>query len=665
MALTASRQDLVKLEQHYADTTKKATDLQDSYDRLHAQSSQQKSTLEVMHRDTDCKIAKLRQEVQSTLQSSQSSPSQLITLQKENHELSSRLGKAHENEDKLKAEKKACIDEERRLQREMAELRATSDADLSKSRSDAATANKQLMEHHNRAIEDLNRRLSQAEAALKKSESDARLSKDQHMAKIASDQKIAASKLFDLESRYQEKIKVLEETLHERPRLGRDQETQTALIERALSEPNQGSKNRKRVSRLNESVPGAPNQLDSRADNLFSVVQVKDSRPPDDDSGVFKSLFEDPLGSKEFFDDEPDLSMVGQADFVSETQGTMPFLGLPGLVPETQDVGALSMSQHVFKERLARASQEEQRPRDSSSVDFSSIASEDLIQLQREAQPTSRPMLRGRECSYPKHGSSQKHVAKVSSKSESDSVAELRSSQSYDRPRSQANTASRMMPPEHNSHRSQSRNGNSVPEKVSSQHSVYGQASRKFSSSNVDTTDLMHSKSSVARQTHSQHDPWNSAESGSQRKVGTAVQDRIVKRKVSPCDSDRDSSIKKPRNSSQADRSLGTADQRPHASKLSVPGSRSKAQNGPPYARGPSSSSRPKASITSSVQPRTGQMTSSKDIYSSRQRPSSQAYATSRSQDSPARQTRSKSRKNVSSGDIYTDRFDEELGRKR
>ncbi|KAI2477398.1 hypothetical protein Ptr902_11023 [Pyrenophora tritici-repentis] len=58
-------------------------------------------------------------------------------------------------------------------------------------------------------------------------------------------------------------------------------------------------------------------------------------------------------------------------------------------------------------------------------------------------------------------------------------------------------------------------------------------------------------------------------------------------------------------------------------------------------------------------------MTSSKDIYSSRQRPSSQAYATSRSQDSPARQTRSKGRKNVSSGDIYTDSFEEELGRKR
>ncbi|KAE8824008.1 hypothetical protein PTNB85_08565 [Pyrenophora teres f. teres] len=667
--LHAKTGDLINLELHYADTTKKAAYLQDSHGRLQDQSYQQKSTLELVRREADGKIAKLRQDAQNTLQSSQS---QLIALQKENHELLSRLQRTCNNEDKLKAEQKAYIDEEHRLQREMAELRAARNANLSQFRSDAATANKKLTEHHKRETEDLSRRLSQAEAAMEKSESDARLSKDQYTAKIASDQKVAALKFLDLDTRYQERIKVLEEALDARPSLDRDQEIQNGVMKKHIFGPNQdvqASKNRRRVSRISESVLEMENRQDSQSVNPTPVVQVEDSQPPDDDSSQFKSLFEDRTETRNFLDDEPDLSLVGQPEIVPKTQNfrVVPFSRSPEPVPETQDVGILSMSQHVFKERLARASQEEKRRRDSSSVEFSSIASEDLIQMQKEAQPISQPMLRGRERSYPKHGSSPKYVSGVSAPSDSDSVAELRSSQSCDRPRSQANTASRMMPPEHNSHRSQSRNDSSVLEKkVLPHHSVYGQASRKFSNSNVDTPELMHPKSSAARQTYSQHDPQDSAETGSRRNVDKAVQDRILKRKGSPHDSEREFGIKKPRNSPQADRSADTAGPRPQVSKSSVAGSRSKAQNGPPYARGVFPSSRLKASITSSsIQPRNSQMASSNDIYSSRQRPSLQLYAASHSQDSAARQTRSKSKKDVGSGDSYIDRFDEELGGRR
>lgn len=258
----------------------------------------------------------------------------------------------------------------------------------------------------------------------------------------------------------------------------------------------------------------------------------------------------------------------------------------------------------------------------------------------------SQPMLRGRERSYSKHGSSGKDGSAASVQSDNASVAEPCSSQSYDRPRSQANTASRMMhPPQYDLQLSQSRNGGSVfDKKVLSQHPGQGKAAQRFrsSDSNVDTPDLMRSKVSVARQTHSQYDPQNVVGMASQQSTSRAtVQDRTLKRKKSSHVSERELVIKKPRISPETDRIPDTPGSRSHASKSSVADSRSKMHNNSLYAHGTSSSSHPKApNKSSSNQSRTSsQVASPRDNYPSRQRQLPQAHL----QDSSTRLTRSKS----------------------
>ncbi|RMZ68726.1 hypothetical protein GMOD_00002544 [Pyrenophora seminiperda CCB06] len=660
-------QDLVDLERQCTEAAKKATDLQNTYDQLQAQLSEQQSALELVRQEADFKLSKQREDAQNTLQTALD---QVTGLQEENHELKSKLEQSRGIGDKLKTEKKAYIDKYYQLEQELAEIRAARDKELSQLRSDAAAENRKLIEQHHGEMNDLKRRLEQAEGALKKSESDARLSEDQYKAKIASDRTVAESKMLDLEKRYQEKIKAAED----RKDLGRQQGTQARDKERNSPGSEQDvrvSKNRKKISRQNQSVLEISKERKSQMEEYVPVIQTKSSQSQDDDLGAFTSLFEDQAGTEDDFDHEPHISLVGQPEYIPETQGVMgtSLLRRPESVTETQDVGILSMSQPLFKERLSCASQQELVPPDSSPADLSSIASEELTQMHKEIQPIYQsPMLRGREHTCSKHEPSQINVIAQSAQSDSDSVAEPRSSQSYDRPKSQANTASRMMPQsEHSSYRFQPRYDDSaVEKKMSSQYPVHKKVSGKLSSTNEGNPDIVYAKLPVARQTPSQHDPQDVIGIGSNLNTSRkTLQDHIAKRKSPARDLEREWGIKKPRVSPRTDRIFETPGSQPRTPQPSFVGPRSKVQDVPPYVRG--TSSRPKASIKpSSVQPRTSrQMASPNDSHFSHQRPPSQAQVATYLQDSSARQTRSKSRKDIGFGDGFNDRFNEELRGRR
>ena len=574
--LHVKTQDFFDLERRNEDTIQKLTALQDSYDGLQAQFSQQQSMWKFMHQEADDQIVKLRQDAQSTLKSVQD---QVVARQEENCELVSRLERARGNESKLKAEQKASLDEKHRLQQELAELRAAKTPDLSQLRSYAAARERQ----------------DKAEQR------------------------------------------------NERSSLGQHQGTQNQAMEKLPSDPKQDlqvTKDRNKFIRQNPSVIEMSNAQDYQSESSQPVLQVENSQPQDDELDTFTSLFEGRTEIEDLLDNEPDIVPESQ-----DVQGTS-LVRHPDSASGTRDIAILSMSQHVVKEGLGCTSRREQKPQDSSSVDFSSIASEDLMQMLKETRPISPAMLCGYERNYPKRGRSQKTVSEEVAQSDNNSVSEPRSSQSYDRPRSQANTASRMMPPENNSHRPRSRNGSSIFEnQMSSQHSVYGKTSTKFASSNMNTPAFTQSRSSV-KQTHSQHDLQNTHGTRSQPDIlDTSVQEQGVKRKSPARDSEKEYGIKKPRISTQADRIVDTSGRRPNASKPSDAGSRWKAQDGSPYARQQSFGSHPKASTNSSnIQPRTSsRMTSPNDNYSSRQRPSSQAYAASYSQGLSVRLTRSKS----------------------
>jgi hypothetical protein len=308
-------------------------------------------------------------------------------------------------------------------------------------------------------------------------------------------------------------------------------------------------------------------------------------------------------------------------------------------VPETQEVGSLTMSGEVFHERLAQASQQEKKFQNRGSTDLSSIESDDLEKIQMEMQPMS---LRGNDHSPSKHGSSQKHAQKTPMNSDNVSVAGSRSSQSQDRPRSQANTASRMMPPPKNVSQHlqpHTQTGGSAAEVVS-RYPVNEQKNQRFSSSGTNTPDFLYQKMSTSKLTYSQQ--------------GSQIPARTEKRK-SPSDHiEKGTGAKKQRTSSQSYPIASSSGSRNGSPRSSVADSQSKKQVGSSYMQGVySATSREKTrGSSSSVQPRTSsQFPSSCDAYSSRreQRSSSQAQAATPMRRISSRVTRSTSKFSLAS----------------
>jgi hypothetical protein len=652
--LQSKTRDYADLERQCTDMSNKANDFQGRFDQVRAQLSQHLSTMESTRQEADRRITEARQDAQGTLQSTQDRNS---TLQQENQSLLSRLEQARSNEARLNKAEATLSAAQKKLQQQLTDMQTAKEgkeADLLRMQTDIAEQSRKLTEKHRTEIDDWSRRLTQTDAALKEAEAKLRLSEDQFQKKLASDRKRADDNLLQVEQKYKTTLQAATKQTEASQQPASQSSTVPDNPSTALQNIHVG-KTRKKVSRQNLSmlhIAGSSTaQSSTRSSEPSSILQTQVSQTQQERTALSPNLFDEHGGADDLFDAENGLSIVRR-----ETE----------FVPETQEVGGLSMPQDVFDERLTQASQHEANRQSSSSTDFSSMGSEDLRQMQKDVQPESRSGLRDHDYSFTKHGSSQMNAKETALRSDNVSVAGSRSSHSQERPKSQANTASRMMPPPDNvSHHVRSRiqvQGGSA--KASSRHGLFDNTDQKFSSSGTSTPDFMHPPSSVSKHTYSQHDPRNVARNGSRQSTPrTMEQSHSEKRKSSTSQTERDTAAKKQRTSSQSYPVVPSSASRnysPYASKPSVVGSRSKTQAGPAYAQGVSSTnSRSKTQPrSSSIQPRTSsQVPSSSDVYSSRrQQPlSSQAQAAAPSRRTSSRLTRSKSKCSLPIGQSLRD----------
>jgi hypothetical protein len=640
--LQSKTRDYAELERQFTDVSDKATHLQGIHDQLQSEVSQHEPTIERMRQETDRRISEMRQDTQKTLQLTQD---QASTLQQEKQSLLSKLEQSRANETELNKAQANYSAEREKLRQQLADMRTAKEAkesEVLRVQADYTERTRKLTERHRTEIDDWSRRLTQTDAALKEAEAKLRLSEDQFQAKLVSDRKRAEDNLLQVEQKYKAAL----QAATKQSGIGQQHVSQSSVIQGSPSTGLQNihaAKTWKKVSRQSNSVlniTGASTaQSSTSTSKPSSIFQAEVSQTQRERTNLSPTLFDEHAGADDLFDDETGLSLAGH-----ESE----------LVPETQEVGSLSMPQDVFDERLAQASQHDRKRQDPSSTDFSSIASEELRQMQKETQPMSKSMLRGHDHSSSKHGSSQLSAKETPMPSDSVSVAGSRSSHSNERPRSQANTASRMMPPPNNiSHHFPSRNqAQDGATRVSSRHALYDQTGQKFSSSGTSTPDFMRPSSSRSKQTYS-HDPRNFVRTGSRQSTPRAIeQGHTEKRKSSTSQTERDTAVKKQRTSSQSYPVVSSSASRahsPYTSKSSVVGSRLKTQAGPAYAQGAAStSSRSKTQASSSsIPPRTSsQIPSSSDVYSSRrqQHSSSQVQAAAPTRRTSTRLTRSKSK---------------------
>lgn len=301
------------------------------------------------------------------------------------------------------------------------------------------------------------------------------------------------------------------------------------------------------------------------------------------------------------------------------------------------------MSQDFFAERLAQATPQQAGPRAASPTELSEMDSDELTRLQKEVQSVPASKLRGcnNNISKPEGSRSTARVAPV--RSDGVSADGSHSSHSQERPRSQANTASRMMPPPTGTpHQSQTRDDDRIDKgKITAHHANHVGIGQKPRNSGTSTPDFIHSGASMSKQTYSIREPKTSAHLES-RDSG-----RSEKRKTFSSQSERESAPKRQRNLSPTRSTISSSSiqgHSPYTSRSSVIGTRSTESRSSHTKGVVSTSSRGKSQARSSgIQSRTSSsIPSSGEAQSARQQRMLQARKTPQRRSS-SRITRSKS----------------------
>jgi hypothetical protein len=611
------------------------SELQGLYSNLQAEVTQHQTTMQTMRRDADNEITKMRQDASNTFQLSSN---QVSNLQEEKKSLSTRLEQARMNEAKL--------------QHEVAELRAAKEADISRLQAKVDEKSQKLVEQHRIEVDDWRRRMSQKDAALEEMEAKMRLAEDQHKTKIATDLEKAESNMRKLEEQYRDSLRVIREQGNLNQQVGSQVHAARGILVES-GETTQAVKARNKVSRQNHSMLEVSEEQDSHSKKPLSVFHPMSSQSQLEDDDLFATQFKEQGGIDEISNESIDVHHE------------------PRTATESHDAQNLSMTQDASKGDLLRAPQQQLKHQVSSSSDLSNMSTDELTAMEK-SQPVSTGMLAGRDRDGFNSGNASPEFSQtleetqcvpsivsrnynrdpfhrgtaladvgVALVADNESVADSQSFRSSGRPKSQANTASRMMPPHSNNsdYPRPSVEDYAVDLGASTRHTMYGSANLKLSSSNSRP-----SKLSSSKQIYSQCESRRSAPTGLQHSSSQNMkQEHTKKRKSSIDQTERDSATKKQRSKSQPrplDSSPGLLSQ---SSFVAV--TRPKAQNIMPYSQGgAATSSQSKAQVPSS-RPRariSRQAPSSGDAYFPRSQSSSHVAASGPIRRSSTRLTRGK-----------------------
>ncbi|KAL6709895.1 hypothetical protein ACN47E_000680 [Coniothyrium glycines] len=419
--LTRKTQDHIALSRRCVDLNSEITNVKESRDELQHVVEKLRIENGNLRQEVDSGVADAKQQVDSTKKQAQD---QVNRLEEEKEDMLRQLGQARDSQDNLKRDYDTLLVERANLHTEVLKARGTNEViktERTRIEHDYREKLRDMTNKHRSELADSDERLTQTTAALKESEARNHRLKDEYQHKIQADVKLAEAKLAEVEQLYQKKLTEAVYQATQQQEISRStvvRETPPRSLHDESSMLAVG-RQRKKVVRQNQSVLIMGSQ-DPRSANVFEQHQgsVKDSVHREI-SNSDKNLFEEDINLDDFLEfDEP----VGPPE--------------PELIPETQEPDHLPQIHGEYSNIL-----------DSSSTDLTSITSDELIELEGNNQPQvtsiqreSQDNLSTRDPTIGKHeASAESYKLPI--------TQEDRSFCNAPRPRSQANTASRMMPP--------------------------------------------------------------------------------------------------------------------------------------------------------------------------------------------------------------------------
>jgi hypothetical protein len=456
-AFEAEQQVLKTLRQEYIELQDQATVLQESTKRLEVQLSEYKSTIESEREQASAQLSEDRRKMEKDLQEAQN---EIVALKKEKQNVESSLERSHSNEILLKDTQSQTSYELERIRAELVELENA----------------KHAIEHQNE-IGDLQRRLNHAGAALKGSETKVEPIIYQNDQNLETYKRVAEQKTLQ--------------------KLGLQEFLQVQLHQESMT--NKGTP----AAPLHKIHGGNPRRkVDRRTSSVASVDLISHDQTRVPSSGVKSGKVVHSGAVLPVLFEPVDASMVDDLGTHEHfSQDGVSILGpVPEPVPETQ-VQDSAMTFKDINQITERAPQNE--------VDSSSSISELRSDLFDGLSPMCASTPTGLQCKTGSHAPSELSFKAASFHTPRRSVENsMYDPQSCDRPKSRANTASRMKPLSPPSHRYRLDRDNKEPaiatEPVRSRHSS-SHRSNKTSDQVPSSPDYLHRSPYTARKTYGYH----------------------------------------------------------------------------------------------------------------------------------------------------------------
>jgi hypothetical protein len=620
--LRSNTEELAELQRAFAQLESSKTNLQVSCEQQQAEISQHSSSVESLRQETDLE----RQEEQRCYQSAiQLAQKKTNALNKEKEDLQAKLDQVLVHGTKLTNAQAALILERDDLRHRNTKLEA--------GKQDDAAQLLRLQEEHaeklhryEENVDSLQRLQQHLDSACKEAEAKIQLQKTEHLKKIEFDRQKYESIVKGLQQELDQiRVAKLSRPIDRQDRSPSQDSSDT--FTRALHNINTG-KSRKKVNRGNHSVlnvTGTPGTL----------VETFSQHPPTSRRVLVRehsdTLFD------EVFQDNPDRLMDEHGISVVEPVAEN--------VEDTQKIADTLMAFEDDLEEVPTVFPNESQYRILHTTDQSSLSaslsSDELNQLREESQDARRlstPVLQGRVHISDLQRSSQHCVPETPRGLGYASGSSFGASQSGDRPKSQANTASRLMPPPGNKSHHQD------------QHKISpGRGSKPVSSRSTNRSEHV-AKTSIEKRAMTAHQSTSSKQSRALRALAPTGRERSAhaisasghkqghKRQSTL---DQDESHKRQRTSSQ---SL-------HAHSSSGSSSHTSHQSRPSPSPGMSSQSRaqPSSSIVTRRPSSLVASSSTRPLTRSRQASASRSSATTPANHTCGRhQTRSKSKRPLS-----------------
>jgi hypothetical protein len=486
-----------------------------------------------------CAIEALRQEIESerteerdrATSVAQIARNEIKALQRDQKALREQLGESQDDELRLKESQNTLLAERDALRSQNAELRAAQEA-IKDQILRIEEESEQKTREYEESVNSLRGQQDRANAALKEAEAKLKREDAEHQKKLDFDRKKFESTVQTLVLEVDKGKATTVNTVHSQ---------QQAIQLSASHEASSGfiynshfGSNRKKVNRHNNPVLGTVASSGAPADqNVPSTIVAGDqNKDVENDQMLFGDRPNDFIGSPNSKDDMDGTIRDPVAKQVAETQE------IPGLTFDVID----------FNSQIGPAAQNEAECPTMKSTDGSSLSivnSDDLDQLQEGSQPCSPARLSGHNSAPAHQPASDTRVVETPMHSDNMSNPDSHSLRSQDCPRSQANTASRMMPPpgKASSHFNQRNSSAVVAHPESARAAAYERPWKPIRRSEQSSPDFMHSQSSASRHTYAEFDhgePGHDEEAvdkphdpkivGSQKRKGRAETGQGVKR---------------------------------------------------------------------------------------------------------------------------------------